>query len=80
MDAGKNIKVDYSVGSDKTEIIVTDEGDGFDPDNVPDPRLGENLYKTEGRGVLLMRSYMDEVKFEEHGNCVRMVRYKEKPG
>ena len=79
MDASKEIKIDYSVGSDKTEVIVTDEGNGFEPDNVPDPRLGENLYKTEGRGLLLMHSYMDMVKFNECGNCVRMVRYKEKP-
>jgi serine/threonine-protein kinase RsbW len=78
MDASKEIKIDYSVGLDKTEIIVTDEGNGFKPDNVPDPRLGENLYKTEGRGLLLMHSYMDMVKFNECGNCVRMVRYKKR--
>ncbi|MHC4482106.1 MAG: ATP-binding protein, partial [Planctomycetota bacterium] len=52
---------------------------GFEPEKVPDPRSGENLYKAEGRGLFLMRSYMDEVSYNEHGNCVRMVRYKEKP-
>ncbi|MBW8042419.1 MAG: ATP-binding protein [Planctomycetes bacterium] len=78
MDASKEVKIDYSVGSDKVEITVTDEGDGFDPDAVPDPRFGENLYKPEGRGLFLMRSYMDEVNFNERGNSVCMVKYKEK--
>jgi len=79
MDAGKEVKIDYLVDSDRIEISMTDEGNGFDPESVPDPRLGENIYKIEGRGLLLMRSYMDVVKFNEPGNCVHMVRYKEKP-
>lgn len=78
MDASKEVTIDYSVGSDKVEVTVTDEGDGFDPDAVPDPRFGEYLYKPEGRGLFLMRSYMDEVKFNERGNSVCMVKYKEK--
>ena len=79
MDDGKEVKIDYLVDSDRIEISMTDEGNGFDPESVPDPRLGENIYKVEGRGLLLMRSYMDVVKFNERGNCVQMVRYKEKP-
>ncbi|MHC4423896.1 MAG: ATP-binding protein, partial [Planctomycetota bacterium] len=79
MDAGKEIKVNYILDLDRIEISMTDEGSGFDPGSVPDPRLSENLYKVEGRGVLLMCSYMDVVKFNERGNCVHMVRYKEKP-
>ena len=79
MDPAKEIKIDYSVAPDKVEVSVTDEGEGFDPEAVPDPRYGENLYKPEGRGLLLMRSYMNTVKFNERGNSVHMVRYKEKP-
>jgi serine/threonine-protein kinase RsbW len=78
MDSAKEIKIDYSVGPDKIEVSVTDEGEGFDPESVPDPRYGENLYKPEGRGLFLMRSYMDTVKFNERGNSVCMVKYKEK--
>ena len=77
MDASKEIKIDYSVGADRVEVCVTDEGDGFDPAVVPDPRCGENLYKPQGRGLLLIRSYMDVVEFSEGGNSVRMVRYKQ---
>ncbi len=78
MDAAKGVKIDYLVVPDKVEVTVTDEGDGFDPGAVPDPRYGENLYKPEGRGLFLMRSYMDAVEFNERGNSVCMVKYKEK--
>ena len=76
MDLDKEIKIDYLVGLDRVEISMMDEGNGFDPDAVPDPRWVENLYKTEGRGLLLMRSYMDVVEFNERGNRVHMVRYR----
>ena len=79
MDPDKEIKIDYSVDLDKVEISMTDEGDGFDPEAVPDPRCGENLYKIDGRGLFLIRSYMDVVEFNKRGNSVHMVRYKEKP-
>jgi serine/threonine-protein kinase RsbW len=79
MDPTKEVKIDYSVGLDKIEISVTDEGEGFEPEAVADPRYGESLYKPGGRGLLLMNSYMDTVKFNERGNSLYMVRYKEKP-
>jgi len=79
MDSDKEVKIDYTISPDKVEIFVTDLGNGFDPNSIPDPRRGENLYKAEGRGLLLMRSYMDVIEFNESGNGVRMVRYKEKP-
>jgi len=79
MDPRKQIKVEYTVDRHKVEVFLEDEGGGFDADKVPDPRCGENLYKAEGRGLFLMRSYMDIVEYNERGNCVHMVRYKEKP-
>jgi len=79
MDPAKKVKIDYWVSPDKVEILMTDEGSGFDPNIVPDPRCGKNLYKTEGRGLFLIRSYMDAIEFNEDGNCMRMVRYKQKP-
>jgi len=78
MDESKEIKIDYSISSDKVEIFVKDQGEGFDPDKVPDPRCGDNIYKTEGRGLFLIRSYMDEVEFNEQGNQIRLVRYTKK--
>jgi serine/threonine-protein kinase RsbW len=79
MDPNKKVKIDYSVDSDKIEISLTDEGEGFEPSSVADPRFGEDLYKPGGRGLLLMNSYMDVVKFNEQGNSLYMVRYREKP-
>lgn len=77
---GKEIRVDYTVTAERIEISITDEGNGFDPQAVPDPRSKENLYKTRGRGLLLMRGFMNKVEFNEMGNCVRMVRYRGQPG
>jgi serine/threonine-protein kinase RsbW len=78
MEPDKAIKIDYAVERDKIEICITDEGNGFDPEVIPDPRYGDNLYKPAGRGMLLMRSFMDVVEYTDRGNSVRMIRYKEK--
>lgn len=78
MNTLKEVKIDYSVDTDKIEISMTDEGGGFKPEAVPDPRSQENLYKTGGRGLLLMRAYMDVVEFNQSGNSVRMVKYRSK--
>ena len=74
MDPEKEVEVSYSVDSEKFEVWIADEGPGFDPQSVPDPRCGENLYKPNGRGLLLMRSYMDVVEHDGRGNKVHMVR------
>lgn len=79
MDPSKEVTIEYSVDSEKVEISVSDQGNGFNPEVVPDPRSRENLYKTDGRGLFLIHSYMDVVKYNERGNSLYMVRYKEKP-
>lgn len=79
MDPAKKVRIDYSVDSDKVEISITDEGNGFVPDAVADPRIGPGLFEPGGRGLLLMSAYMDTVKYNQRGNSVLMVRYKEKP-
>ncbi len=79
MDPTKKVKIDYSVNTEKVEITITDEGAGFEPESVDDPRFGAGLYEPGGRGLLLMNSYMDIVKYNEQGNSVYMVRYREKP-
>ena len=79
MDATKKVRVEYTVDEKKVEISVTDEGEGFNPAAVPDPRVGENLYRPEGRGLLLMSSYMHTVEYTSGGTCLRMVRYKDRP-
>ena len=78
MDPDKDVKINYLLDTDKIEISVTDEGDGFDPESIPDPRYGENLYRPGGRGLFLIRSYMDVVKYNDRGNCVQMIRNRSK--
>jgi serine/threonine-protein kinase RsbW len=78
MEPSKAVKIDYAIEPDKIEICMTDEGNGFDPEVIPDPRYGDNLYKPAGRGMLLMRSFMDVVEYNKKGNSVRMIRYREK--
>lgn len=75
-DPEKNILVDCLITPEKFDISVTDEGFGFDPNGVPDPRCNGNLYKSCGRGVLLIQSYMDVVEYNGRGNCIHMVKYR----
>ena len=79
MAPNKTIKIDYDISPEKFEIRITDEGKGFDPASIPDPRYGDNLYKPAGRGMLLIRSFMDVVEYNKRGNSVRMARYIGKP-
>jgi len=64
-------------GAPGVAILVRDEGCGFDPATIADPLAPENLLKANGRGIFLMRSFMDEMTFErseEGGMQVRMVK------
>ena len=70
MNPHKTVTVEYMVNAEKTIITITDEGNGFDPNSVPDPRVGENLYQPDGRGLLLMNAYMDVVEYNKRGNRV----------
>jgi serine/threonine-protein kinase RsbW len=77
-DTSKQVHIEYMITQEKFEVYVADEGDGFNPDEVPDPRLEENLCRTCGRGMLLMVSFMDVLEYNQKGNRVRMIKYKNK--
>lgn len=79
MDPAKTVTVEYTVNAEKVTISITDEGDGFNPSNVPDPRLGDNLYQPEGRGLLLINAYMNVVEYNDRGNRVYMARFRSQP-
>src|ERR1700759_4007012 len=57
-------------------IVVRDPGNGFDPNSIPDPLSGENIYSNHGRGIFLINKLMDEVKFEKNGTEIHMRKYK----
>ena len=66
------LKADYHACHAVFEI--RDEGPGFSVKDVPDPRKPANLERPGGRGILLMREYMDEVRYNQKGNEVRLVK------
>lgn len=53
-------------------IVVRDSGEGFDPERVPSPLVGENLFRHHGRGIYLINQLMDEVRFEKGGTEIHM--------
>lgn len=73
--------VDVGLWGTESELVITvrDRGAGFDPERVADPTAEENILKTSGRGILFMRTFMDEVTWErppEGGTLVRMTKKK----
>ncbi len=62
----ESVRVDYHIEAGRVSITVVDQGEGFDPAVIPDPRDAENLLKPCGRGIFYMRRFMDEVLFR-HG-------------
>jgi len=62
-DLGKTVTINVTVEDNKLIIKIKDEGTGFDPAKVPDPTAPENLLKDSGRGLYLMRVYMDDLKY-----------------
>ncbi len=72
LNPDKQVQISYHVNSEEFFIHIQDEGPGFDPEEVPDPMEPENLERACGRGLLLMRHYMNEVTFHPPGNAVSM--------
>ncbi|WP_437188476.1 response regulator [Planctomicrobium sp. SH668] len=70
----RRIIVNISIDESGLEYTICDEGPGFNPDDQPDPTDPANLDKPSGRGLLLMRTFMDEVQFNAKGNEVRMTK------
>jgi len=76
-DEAKAVEVTFNCLEHALEIEVKDQGKGFDPTDVPDPTDPANILKTSGRGIFLMRSFMDDVQWlmrPEGGTMVRMVK------
>ncbi len=66
-DRSKTVTVRYAVDSVEVVIYIQDEGAGFDPQDVPDPTVPERLSLPNGRGILLMKAYMNEVEYRRNG-------------
>jgi serine/threonine-protein kinase RsbW len=72
-DPGKLVRITAELTPNEASFTVEDEGEGFDIREIPDPCDPANLFRTSGRGVLLIYNIMDEVEYNAQGNRVRMV-------
>jgi serine/threonine-protein kinase RsbW len=76
-DETKEVEVTFSSTPGELGIEVSDQGSGFDPAAVPDPTDPENVLKTSGRGIFLIRSFMDDVQWSMRpagGTTLRMIK------
>lgn len=78
-DPAKKVRVEATVTPERVDISVEDEGAGFDRGGVPDPTCDENICRPSGRGILLIESYMNDVRWDRGGRRIRMVKRNE-PG
>lgn len=76
-DESKRVWLRYQIHGDRLEVRIRDQGEGFDLDAIPNPLEEENLLRVSGRGIFLIRSFMDEfqvTKLREGGTEVVMVK------
>ncbi len=69
----KHVQLDcYQQKDQSILLVVRDQGNGFNPERVGDPREPKNIYRAGGRGIFLIRHFMDEVEFHRNGSEIRM--------
>ena len=73
-DPTKLLRITAELSPQEASFTVEDEGEGFDIGEIPDPCDPANLFRTSGRGVLLIYNIMDEVEYNAQGNRVKMVK------
>lgn len=73
-DPSKLLKITAELSPKEAAFTVEDEGEGFDINEIPNPCDPENLFRTSGRGVLLIYNIMDEVEYNAQGNRVKMIK------
>jgi serine/threonine-protein kinase RsbW len=78
-DPTKLLKITAELSPKEASFTVEDEGEGFDIHEIPDPCDPKNLFRTSGRGVLLIYNIMDEVEYNAQGNRVKMVKRPDAP-
>lgn len=79
LDPGKSVSVDCRIDDQRMIVVVHDEGDGFEPDTVPDPTLEEFIERPCGRGLMLMRAYLNTCEYSDGGRCLTMERERNSP-
>ena len=77
-DPAKHVQVGFELNEESLRITIADEGAGLDPDSVPDPLAPENILRSSGRGIFLMKAIMDEVHFHQldPGTEIEMIKHR----
>ncbi len=63
LDPKKYVDIKITVSDDKIKVVIKDEGNGFDPTSVPDPTAPENLLKDSGRGIHIMKTFLENMRY-----------------
>ena len=79
MDPNKTVRITCRAAIDKVRIEIEDQGEGFQPGDVPDPTADENPERPCGRGIMLMRAFMSSIAFNASGNCVILEKQRSEP-
>jgi len=76
--ADKKVDVSFELSDAALTIRIADQGKGFDPDSLPDPLAPENILRGSGRGIFLIRTFMDELGFRrlESGTELTLIKYR----
>jgi len=77
-DPNRKVYIRYEINPDSVEVEIEDEGEGFMVESLADPRQGDFIHKTSGRGIFLIRSFMSFLEFNPRGNVIRF-KYDAKP-
>ena len=72
--ASRRVRITATINRERVMLAVRDDGNGYDPNSLPDPTDPANLQKVSGRGLMLIRTFMDEVSFNEAANEITMVK------
>lgn len=70
----RRVRVTVTLTEEEAVFVVSDEGEGFDPESLPDPTDPANLERVSGRGLLLIQTFMDRIEHNERGNQITMVK------
>jgi anti-sigma regulatory factor (Ser/Thr protein kinase) len=73
----RRVTLTATLTPDVLTIVLRDQGPGFDPGALPDPTDPDNMDRVGGRGLLLIRTFMDHVEFNETGNQITLVKRRE---
>ena len=72
--ADKCVHIQCSIDSERMKVVIRDEGEGFVPEDIPDPTADEFIERPSGRGLLLMRAYLSFCEYSDGGRCITMIR------